>query len=117
MMTEPTDADGDPIVTSRRRFLREGGALMGGAVLAGGLAGSESLAATDAANANSLPPNIPEWMKAPGDPVGSELYGTPSSFEKDVVRNVPKNAAQYLSAASRTPLQDLDGIITPNGLL
>jgi sulfane dehydrogenase subunit SoxC len=32
------------------------------------------------------------------------------------VRNVPKNATQYLSAASRTPLQDLDGIITRNGL-
>ncbi len=55
-------------------------------------------------------------MKTPGDPVGSQLYGTPSPFEKDVVRNVPKNGAQYISAASRTPLQDLDGIITPNGL-
>jgi len=89
---------------------------MGGAVLAGGLAGSEALAAADAASAGNVPPNVPEWMKAPGDPVGSQLYGTPSPFEKDVVRNVPRNAAQYLSAASRTPLQDLDGIITPNGL-
>jgi sulfane dehydrogenase subunit SoxC len=85
---------------------------MGGAV-AGGLAGREALA--DAPSENT-PPNVPEWMKAPGDPVGSQLYGTPSPFEKDVVRNVPKNAAQYISAASRTPLQDLDGIITPNGL-
>jgi len=115
-MTEPTDVDHDVVVASRRRFLREGGALMGGAVLAGGLAGSEALAAADAATAGNVPPNVPEWMKTPGDPVGSQLYGTPSSFEKDVVRNVPKNAAQYLSAASRTPLQDLDGIITPNGL-
>ena len=38
-MTEPADPDNDP-VTSRRRFLREGGALMGGAV-AVGLAGSD----------------------------------------------------------------------------
>jgi hypothetical protein len=89
---------------------------MGGAVLAGGLAGSEAVAAADAASASNVPPNVPEWMKAPGDPVGSQLYGTPSPFEKGVVRNVPRNAAQYLSAASRTPLQDLDGIITPNGL-
>ena len=43
-MTEPTDLDNDPVVTSRRRLLRESGALMGGAVL-GGLAGSEALAA------------------------------------------------------------------------
>ena len=32
-MTEPTDSDNDLAVTSRRRFLREGSALMGGAVL------------------------------------------------------------------------------------
>jgi sulfane dehydrogenase subunit SoxC len=40
----------------------------------------------------------------------------PSSFEKNVVKNIPKNLKQYLSASGRTPLQDLDGIITPNGL-
>ena len=113
-MTEPTDVDNDPAVTSRRRFLREGGALMGGAVLAGGVAGRDALAAT--ANADNLPPNIPEWMKAPGDPMGSQPYGTPSPFEKGVVKNIPKNLPQYLSASGRTPLQDLDGIITPNGL-
>ena len=45
-MTEPTDLDNDFAVTSRRGFLREGGALMGGAALSG-LAGSEALAATD----------------------------------------------------------------------
>jgi len=113
-MTEPTDVDNDPAVTSRRRFLRESSALMGGAVLAGGLAGGQAVAATE--NTDNLPPNIPEWMKAPGDPMGSQLYGAPSPFEKSVVKNIPKNLPQYLSASGRTPLQDLDGIITPNGL-
>jgi sulfane dehydrogenase subunit SoxC len=55
-------------------------------------------------------------MKAPGAPVGGKLYGVPSSFEGQVIRNVPPNLPQYISASSRTPLQDLDGIITPNGL-
>ena len=55
-------------------------------------------------------------MKVPGDPMGSQLYGTPSPFEKNVVKNIPKDLPQYLSASGRTPLQDLDGIITPNGL-
>ena len=113
-MTEPTDVDDDPALTSRRRFLRRGGALAGGAVMAGGLAGSEALAAGD--NADNLPPNVPEWMKTPGDPMGSQPYGTPSPFEKGVVKNIPKDLPQYLSASGRTPLQDLDGIITPNGL-
>src|SRR3984885_2455486 len=125
-MTKPTDIDddpavnpvldsvldpgSDPAVTSRRRFLHGSGALMGGAALAGGLAGNA------AADADNLPPNIPEWMKAPGDAMGGQPYGTPSPFEKDVVKNIPKNLKQYISASGRTPLQDLDGIITPNGL-
>ena len=113
-MTEPTDIGKRLAVTSRRQFLHEGGALLGGAVIAGGLAGSEASAATD--SSENLPPNVPEWMKTPGDPMGSQLYGTPSPFEKDVVKNIPKNLSQYLSASGRTPLQDLDGIITPNGL-
>jgi len=113
-MTEPTDPDDDlaldPAVTSRRRFLRGSGALMGGAVLAGGLAGEA------AADASNLPPNIPEWMKVPGDPMGSQPYGTPSPFEKGLVKNISKNLKQYISASGRAPLGDLDGIITPNGL-
>ena len=40
----------------------------------------------------------------------------PSKYEAGVIRNVPKNQAQYISSASRTPLGDLDGIITPSGL-
>jgi sulfane dehydrogenase subunit SoxC len=55
-------------------------------------------------------------MKAPGDPTGGQPYGTPSPFEKGVVRNISKTLKQYISASSRTPLQELDGIITPNGL-
>jgi sulfane dehydrogenase subunit SoxC len=114
-MTAPTNADDELPVPSRRHFLRESGALMGGAIL-GGLASGEVRAATDATGADNLPPNIPEWMKTPGDAMGSQLYGTPSSFEKGVVKNIPKNLPQYLSASGRTPLQELDGIITPNGL-
>lgn len=51
----------------------------------------------------------------PGDPMGSQPC-TPSVYEKGVVKNISKTLPQYLSASGRTPLQDLDGIITPNGL-
>src|SRR5271169_4754801 len=113
-MTEPIKIDQAAAVTSRRRFLRGGSALLGGTVIASGLAGGEAPAASE--SSENLPPNVPEWMKTPGDEMGSELYGTPSPFEKGVVKNIPKNLKQYISAAGRTPLQDLDGIITPNGL-
>jgi sulfane dehydrogenase subunit SoxC len=110
-MTKSSDIE-HTVGTSRRQFLR-GGAVIGGAALAGGMAGPANVAAADAGN---LPPNIPEWMKAPGDPMGSQPYGTPSPFEKGVVKNIAQDLPQYLSASGRTPLQDLDGIITPNGL-
>jgi len=95
-MTEPADIDKGIAPTSRRRFLRQGGALLGGAVVAGGLAGRKALGASE--SSDNLPPNVPEWMKTPGDPMGSQPYGTPSPFEKGVVKNIPKDLSQYLSA-------------------
>ena len=110
-MTETRAAEDNRVRASRRRFLRDSVAI-GGAMMAGNVAAGEAQAATS----DNLPPNVPEWMKVPGDPMGSQLYGTPSPFEKDVVKNIPKNLKQYISASGRTPLQELDGIITPNGL-
>ncbi len=90
---------------ARRRFLAQGAAAAA-ALLAGGQARSDEAA----------PPGIPDWMKTPGADVGSQTYGLPSRFEAGVIRNVPKGLPHYISASSRTPLQDLDGILTPNGL-
>jgi sulfane dehydrogenase subunit SoxC len=112
LMPKSPNAGNDFVHTSRRRLLR-GAAVIGGAALAGGVAGRSDAASAETSN---LPPNVPEWMKVPGDPMGSQPYGTPSPFEKDVVKNISKTLPQYLSASGRTPLQDLDGIITPNGL-
>jgi sulfane dehydrogenase subunit SoxC len=100
---------------SRRRVLGDGSALLGGALVSGAAAAQTSVE-TAPTNADNLPPNVPEWMKTPGDPMGSQLYGMPSPFEKNVVKNISKKLPQYISASGRTPLQDLDGIITPNGL-
>ncbi|WP_342107737.1 sulfite dehydrogenase [Methylobacterium sp. SI9] len=99
------DPDDPP---ARRRFLVQGAAAA--AALVGGRAQA------DGHPEEAAPPAIPAWMKTPGADVGSQTYGTPSRFEADVIRNVPKGLKQYTSASSRTPLQDLDGILTPNGL-
>jgi sulfane dehydrogenase subunit SoxC len=100
---------------SRRQMLGKGGALLGSAVVSG-VAVGQAMAEQPAPHSENLPPNVPEWMKAPGEDMGSQLYGTPSPFEKSVIKNIPKNLPQYISASGRTPLGDLDGIITPNGL-
>src|ERR1700753_2136124 len=117
MATKPTTADANETKhsLSRRQMLGEGAALLGG-TLAGGLAGGPARAEQTAPGSGNLPPNVPEWMKAPGDPRGSQPYGTPSPFEKGLVKNISKNLKQYISASGRAPLGDLDGIITPNGL-
>jgi sulfane dehydrogenase subunit SoxC len=99
---------------SRRHFLQASAALAGGSAISG-LSGT-ALAESGGSGAANLPPNVPEWMKAPGDPMGSQPYGTPSVYEKDIVKNISKTLPQYLSASGRSPLQELDGIITPNGL-
>ncbi|MET4388092.1 sulfane dehydrogenase subunit SoxC [Bradyrhizobium sp. F1.4.3] len=107
-MSSTIDADEKSATTTRRRFLQGGATAVGGAIL-----GSGTVAAAETDN---LPPSIPDWMKAPGEPMGSQPYGAPSPFEKGLVKNISPNLKQYISASGRTPLQELDGIITPNGL-
>jgi sulfane dehydrogenase subunit SoxC len=59
---------------------------------------------------------VPAWQQQQGTPVTDAPYGTPSPHEKDVVRR-PRVALDFPSAGSvSTPLQNLSGIITPNGL-
>ena len=93
---------------SRRSVLRIGAAVAGGAMLGG---------ARSAAAAESSPPDEPDWTKTTGPGVVDRPYGQPSEFEKGVIRrNVPWLTATAESSVSFTPLQSLDGIITPNGL-
>ena len=90
------------------------------------LVGSASLGALAAASnsvfakeitSNNLPPNVPEWTGELGDGVDANPYGMPSEFEKNVVRrNVEWLTASNQSSVNFTPIQDLEGIVTPNGL-
>ena len=69
------------------------------------------------ANPENLPPNLPEWTQYLGDGVDVNPYGMPSEFEGHVIRrNVEWLTASAESSVNFTPLQDLEGIVTPNGL-
>jgi sulfane dehydrogenase subunit SoxC len=118
-----------PDIPSRRRFLRAGAAL-GGATIAGGLAGksnrahaveatppSHATAAAPTASEANLPPNIPAWSRTPGSPILVNPYGLPARYESKVVRAESAGLTRTpLSSVSFTPLDRLHGIITPNGL-
>ncbi|MGB3067629.1 MAG: molybdopterin-dependent oxidoreductase [Ottowia sp.] len=96
----------DHSLLSRRTILRRSTAIPAASIALGGSAFAQS---------SSSPPGIPESMKIPGGPFVNPPYGVPSAFEKDVVRVLP-SAPNPFPTGSRSPLQSLYGIITPNGL-
>lgn len=99
----------------RRLFLRAGGGLAGAGLLTAfarpvwadtGEPASPTLPA--------MPPATPPWMLKPGEPFSN--YGVPSPHEKRVIRWISANADVPGNGISWTPLHDLEGTITPNGL-
>lgn len=88
----------------RRLFLTRSAALLGVASLPfGGLN-----------DAHAGPQSVPEWMQAPG--AGMSPYGHRSKYESHVLRSVSAMPSTTGNGASRTPLESLEGIITPNAL-
>ena len=99
---------GAPSRLARRSFLKLGAALSGGLAL-----GARSGHAEPAAS----PPADPPWSQSLGPGVVDRPYGRPADAEAGVIRrNVPWLTAGTESSISFSPLQDLHGIITPNGL-
>ena len=91
-------AERDP--AGRRTLLRRGLAAIGTA------AGARALAA------DAVVP--PPWMRSPGLPFSP--YGQPSPHERLVTRRIGANRLVPGNGVSWTPLEDLEGFITPSGL-
>jgi len=107
---EPPHPDLEPVAGNgllhRRLFLTGSATIIG----ASGLGLLTAQPVRDAS-----PPALPDWMKAPGAPMSS--YGQRSRFEQDVQRYLgPPRAGTAGSGSSRTPLERLNGMMTPNGL-
>ncbi len=75
-------------------------------VLATAIGGAK--AAADAPDAR------PAWMRQPGAPFSG--YGQPSPHEAAVMRRIGANRTAPSNGVSWTPLEDLEGMITPSGL-
>lgn len=96
--------------SSRRNFLK--GGLTAGAALA-----AAAISVRAEAQGDPLITEIQDWNRYPGDGVDARPYGHPSQYESDVIRrNVAWLTADPISSVNFTPLHELDGIITPNGL-
>ena len=94
---------------SRRAFLK-GAAAAGGALAGAG-------AAVARAEGDPAITEMQPWMSELGDGVDAAPYGSPSQYEAHVTRRtVDWLTADAVSSINFTPLHELDGIITPNGL-
>ncbi|MEO1544387.1 MAG: sulfite dehydrogenase [Pseudomonadota bacterium] len=101
-----------PVSASRRALLKGGLAAAGATVAGAAVARSESLPAPDPAITELQP-----WMQELGAGVDAAPYGKPSEHEARVVRrSVEWLTASRESSINFTPLHELEGIITPNGL-
>lgn len=90
---------------ARRQFLKDGAAMVGVALGAIGSANGQKLTPVETfeTTKRDIPPRF--------QPTARRLYGTPSPFE--TAKRQPKTPA---TIGWMTPLQDLTGVITPNGL-
>lgn len=94
---------------SRRQFLQK--AALGGALTGATL----SLPVwSDKLDPLALPERLPSSMREPGAEFSN--YGQPSPHEQKVIRWISANPAAPGNGVSWTPLHDLQGTITPNGL-
>lgn len=94
----------------RRIFLKQG------LLLATATAAGAAHAAAPDAPAKPTPEDLasPSWMHKPGQPFTG--YGRPSKHEARVLRNIGGNRDLAGNGVSWTPLESLEGIITPSGL-
>ena len=90
--------------------------LLASSLALGAVGATKASEASEVVPSNS-PPNLPEWTTYLGDGVDVAPYGSPSEFENHVIRrNVPWLTATAESSVNFTPIQNLEGFVTPNGL-
>ena len=94
----------------RRVLLRRGLVL---ASATAGLGAAPAQAQADSA-ATAAPLPLPPWMRTPGQPFSG--YGQPSPHEAGVARRIGANRLVAGNGVSWTPLEDLEGMLTPSGL-
>ena len=96
----------------RRDFFKKSASVS--AIAAAGILAPAALAADD----KNITHHV-KWGTTLGDELNKHPYGIPSAYEHNVVRrtsSLMSSAGDMHAAVSMTPLAELEGIITPNGL-
>ncbi len=111
----PISSQNEVELSSRREFFKKSATLSVAAIAGTSMAASSALAEEKG------DPNILEevpWGTKLGDPVTKNRYGKPSPYEHNVVRRNSQLLASgnWQASIAMCPIQDLYGILTPNGL-
>jgi len=96
----------------RRDFFKKSASVS--AIAAAGILAPAALAADD----KNITHHV-KWGTTLGDELNKHPYGIPSAYEHNVVRrtsSLMSSAGDMHAAVSMSPLHELEGIITPNGL-
>ena len=104
-------------LTSRRDFFRKAAVYSASAVVASSVLAPTKLLAEEKGDEAIIEEQ--PWATSLGYELNKNPYGLPSPYEHNIVRRTTpllSSAGDMHAAISVTPLQDLDGIITPNGL-
>ena len=100
--------------SSRRDFFKRTAAYSVSAIAAANILAPAKLSADDENIIHHV-----EWGTTLGDELNKYPYGIPSAYEHNVVRRTSSllsSGGDMHAAVSMTPLHELEGIITPNGL-
>lgn len=114
MRNDNSQHDAENVSAERRAFFKKTAALSATA-----LAGAGMLAGTDAmAEDDPFIMKTPSWGHKIGYPVTKNRYGMPSPYEHNVTRRNAKllSSGNWQASIAMCPIQDLSGIMTPNGL-
>ncbi len=103
----------EPTQKSRREFFKKSAVVSVSAIAAMSVLDPVKVFGDDKAITHHAP-----WGQQWGDPITKNLYGIPSAYEHNVTRRYTKLLASgnYRAAIAVSPIQDIEGIITPNGL-
>jgi len=108
---EPVAGNG---LLDRRLFLQKGLSFTAFTAVAAAAPSVIAEAAEGSDKPTEIDPVRPPWMRQPGQPFSP--YGVPSPHEDRVMRLPSTNSVLQGNGASWSPLHQLEGSITPNGL-
>jgi len=114
MREEHSQHDAENVSAERRNFFKKTATLSATAIAGTSLlAGAKAMAEDD-----PFIMNTPDWGHKIGYPVTKNRYGMPSPYEHNITRRNSKllSSGNWQASIAMCPIQDLSGIMTPNGL-